>query len=212
MMHEGIPMGQPMDPFVPRTPLPEHAHLVARKKLAETTMVSGENLTVTLEIFNTGASAAFNVQVEDSTFPSELYDRVEGEHTVQWAEIGAGANVSHTFVVRPKAAGVLSSGSALVTYKMGVESTDEQMQMWSTPLMAGPILSTQEKYLSMALRMGKYTSLGFLKSKTDWQVFFTISFLLGGLLLLNSAIIRFRKWRKATVSEKLYEELIRKEQ
>lgn len=55
-------------------------------------------------------------------------------------------------------------------YKMGVESTDEQMQMWSTPLMAGPILSTQEKYLSMALRMGKYTSLGFLKSKTDWQV------------------------------------------
>ena len=56
------------------------------------------------------------VQVEDTSFPSAQYERVEGESKTQWTKLGAGANESMTFVVRPKTSGVLSAGPALITY------------------------------------------------------------------------------------------------
>jgi len=44
------------------------------------------------------------------------------------------------------------------------------MRMMSTPLGMLPVLSRQESYMAMALTTGQYTSLGFLKSTSDWQV------------------------------------------
>jgi hypothetical protein len=46
----------------------------------------------------------------------------------------------------------------------------EQMRMMSTPLGMLHVLSRQESYLALALTTGQYTSLGFLKSTSDWQV------------------------------------------
>lgn len=46
----------------------------------------------------------------------------------------------------------------------------EQMRMMSTPLGMLPVLSRQESYMAMALTTGQYTSLGLLKSTSDWQV------------------------------------------
>jgi uncharacterized repeat protein (TIGR01451 family) len=206
-MHEGIPYGRPEDFGHPGMKLPDRAHLVARKRVKETTVVAGENVTVTIDVFNTGATAAYSVRVEDTTFPASLYERVEGESKAQWAKLGAGANESMTFVVKPKAAGVLTAGPALVTYRMGSEATEALVQLWSVPLLPAQILSPVEKYVSMALEFGKYTSLGFLKSKSDWQVFGVIFFVIAGLLFINSSIKRYRVWRRTSLSEKYYEEL-----
>jgi len=206
-MHEGIPYGRPEDYGPPGMKLPDKAHLVARKRVKETTVVAGENVTVTIDVFNTGATAAYSVRVEDTTFPASQYERVEGESKAQWAKLGAGANESMTFVVKPKAAGVLTAGPALVTYRLGAEASEPLVQMWSLPLMPAQILSPVEKYVSMALEFGKYTSLGFLKSKSDWQYFAVFFSVVAGLLSINSGIKQYRVWRRTSLSEKYYEEL-----
>jgi hypothetical protein len=42
---------------------PANAHLVARKRVVESQVVAGQNITVSIEIFNTGAEAALDIHV-----------------------------------------------------------------------------------------------------------------------------------------------------
>jgi hypothetical protein len=44
------------------------------------------------------------------------------------------------------------------------------MRMFSTPLGPTAVLSRQESLVALALKTGQYTSLGMLKSTSDWQV------------------------------------------
>ena len=42
-----------------------NAHLVARKRVVESQVVAGQNITVSIEIFNTGAEDALDIHVRD---------------------------------------------------------------------------------------------------------------------------------------------------
>jgi len=170
--------------------------------------VSGENATVTIQIFNAGASAASGVSLKDSTFPSTYYDLVEGSFTASWGKIGAGANVSHTFVVKPKNAGMMMSGPAVVTYRPSDDSDDEQT-MLSTSIIGRPVLSMVQKYVTLALKFGRYISLGMLKTQSDWTVFGGIAATLFLLFGVNSSILRYNDWRKERISKSATDELLK---
>mmetsp|Transcript_7676 Transcript_7676/g.15622 ORF Transcript_7676/g.15622 Transcript_7676/m.15622 type:complete len:221 (-) Transcript_7676:563-1225(-) len=186
------------------------AHLIARKTIAEKVSVSGENATVTIQIFNAGSSAAHGVSLKDTTFPSTYYDLVEGAFSAAWAKIGAGSNVSHTFVVKPKNAGMMMSGPAVVTYRPSDDS-DEEQAMLSTSIIGRPVLSMVQKYVSLALQLGRYISLGVLKTQGDWTVFGGVGAVLFILFGTNSSILRYNEWRKERMSKSATDELLKDE-
>eukprot|EP00976_Prorocentrum_cordatum_P100854 1192397-Prorocentrum_minimum.AAC.5 len=186
------------------------AHLIARKTIAEKMSVSGENATVTVQIFNAGSSAAHNIQLKDSTFPAAFYDLVEGSFTASWEKIGAGANVSHTFVVKPKNAGVMMSAPAVVTYRPSDDS-DEEQTMLSTSVMGRPVHSMTQKYGVLALQLGQYITLGILKTQADWTMFGGIAATLFVLFGANSSILRYNEWRKERISKSATDELLKDE-
>lgn len=183
------------------------AHLIARKTVMETMSVSGENMTVVTQIFNSGSSAALDVALKENTFPSTYYDLIEGSFTASWAKIGAGANVTNTFVVKPKSSGTMLSGPAVVTYRPTGDS-DEIQTMLSTSL-TRPVLSFADKYMSLALKFGKYITLGFLKTQADWTMFGGLGGSLFLLFGLNSSILKYKDWRKDRMSKSATEDLMK---
>mmetsp|Transcript_4922 Transcript_4922/g.8529 ORF Transcript_4922/g.8529 Transcript_4922/m.8529 type:complete len:221 (+) Transcript_4922:88-750(+) len=185
------------------------AHLIARKNVKETMSVSGENMTVVTQIFNAGSSAALDVDLKETTFPSTYYDLIEGSFTATWEKIGAGANVSHTFVVRPKSSGTMLSGPAVVTYRPTGDS--DEIQTMLTTSINRPVLSIADKYMSLALKFGKYVTLGFLKTQADWTMFGGLGASLFLLFGVNSSILKYKCWRRERMSKSATEDLMKED-
>merc|ERR1719223_2709623 len=56
-------------------------------------------MTIKIDIFNSGSSTASQVEMQDPGWDSQHFDIIGPSTTASFAKIGAGANVSHTFVV-----------------------------------------------------------------------------------------------------------------
>ncbi len=66
--------------------------------------VFSRDVTVSFSVFNVGSSAAHDVELTEGGFKSELFASLVGSAKASWKSIAAGANVTHTFVVKPRRA------------------------------------------------------------------------------------------------------------
>jgi len=184
------------------------AQLIVRKVIAEDVLIEFSNITVTYGIFNTGGSAAFAVDLTDESW-GDLYDLVDGEASQTWARLGAGSSVNHTITVKPKYAGPLVNVPAYVKYRPSGESDDVQLVGSSLPV--GKVLSSAEKYMKMALQVGKYVTLGFVRTEGEWKVFGSLSAVLFFLFAGNTMALKGKEWHKSRQSRMALEELEKEE-
>eukprot|EP01102_Stenamoeba_stenopodia_P002732 TRINITY_DN12597_c0_g1_i1.p1 TRINITY_DN12597_c0_g1~~TRINITY_DN12597_c0_g1_i1.p1 ORF type:complete len:186 (-),score=35.34 TRINITY_DN12597_c0_g1_i1:38-595(-) len=95
----------------------EGAFLLVTKSILHHEIITNRDTVVTLQIFNVGDSPAYDVKLRDNAWPEEHFTRVIGVTTANWDRIPAGANVSHSFIVKPNFVGDYEIHSAVVEYK-----------------------------------------------------------------------------------------------
>ncbi|GLI71465.1 hypothetical protein VaNZ11_016691 [Volvox africanus] len=157
----------------------QRAHLVIRKFVKEELVVQGKNVTVEIDIYNSGVSTAVAVKFQD-TLPAEA-SLVEGSLGLDVGKVTVGSHVKHSYVI------VFNTGSvqvtlptALVTYVSDAD-TNERTEGASTamPLYVMTPVQQLQRY---ALQAGAYASLGFARSPSDWRNLAIIIGVVGSLL------------------------------
>jgi len=154
------------------------AHLVIRKSVSEDLPVVGSDVTVKLEIFNPGTSAAYGVEVHDVPFqpmsPTATGAPAEGAVLdARFATVPAGGNVTHKYTFVVKGPGYLFGPPAKAQYRPSMEATGLQ-SVRSTGVQLR-IISRTEWALNTAVLVGTYASLGVLKTRVAWRNFLFIA-------------------------------------
>eukprot|EP00128_Syssomonas_multiformis_P002374 Colp12_sorted_trinity150504_noHs@4764 len=115
------------------------AHLLAAKSVVNEYVVESLNLTIEYHIFNVGNEKAVEVQLDDPTFNVDYFIPLEGNTSVTFDSIEAGANVSYTRVFKPVLPDVekghyasFNFTSGLVRYKASETAEDFTFTKTST--------------------------------------------------------------------------------
>ncbi|EFJ50017.1 hypothetical protein VOLCADRAFT_117033 [Volvox carteri f. nagariensis] len=159
----------------------QRAHLIVRKFVKDELVVQGKNVTVEIDIYNSGLSTADAVKFQD-VLPAEA-SLVEGSLEADLGKVSIGSHVKHSYVI------VFNTGSvevtlptALVTYVSDSE-TNEVTEGASTA-MALYVMTPVQQLQRYALQAGAYASLGFARTPSDWRnlaiIIGVVSSLLGG--------------------------------
>lgn len=157
----------------------ERAYLVVRKTVNQELAVQGRNVTVTVDIFNWGASSAADVKLED-TLP-ESATLVEGSLTKTFERIASGSRVNTSYVIVYNQ-GILGAKLPLatVTYRPDSESNEKQTGLSSTAELH--VMTPTQQITRYALMTGRWVSLGIAKTPEDWRNAAIFIVLVGGLL------------------------------
>jgi len=92
------------------------AHLLVSKQIHNKYLVENQDIIVKYNIFNIGNSAALDVQLRESSFPSTDFELVRGQLQLKFDRVAPGTNISHIVVVRPLKYGYFNFTSAEVSY------------------------------------------------------------------------------------------------
>jgi len=92
----------------------DRPYLLVRKSLVNGEFIANKNTFVQIDIFNVGASTAYDVNLDDEW--DEKF-RVAGLSDAHWDRIAPGANVSHIYVVTAPRDGYYKTQTAKVTYR-----------------------------------------------------------------------------------------------
>ncbi|XP_074651510.1 translocon-associated protein subunit beta-like [Tubulanus polymorphus] len=109
------------------------ARLLASKNVLNPYIVEGKELTVEYSIYNVGGGAAFNVKLNDESFPEQDFDRVIGMLNVKWERIAPGSNVSHVVILKPTNYGVYNFTSGELHYQSTEDSKETIFGHTSAP-------------------------------------------------------------------------------
>jgi len=162
----------------------ERAHLIVRKSVAEELLVQGRNVTITVDIFNAGNSAASDVKLED-TLP-QTAQILSGSPSTTFAKISAGSHVKHTYTVSFGAGGAgVVFPIATVNYKADADGT---AQVGYSSTSSVYVLTPVQQITRYALIAGTYVSLGIARTPTDWRNIAIVAGVAGSLLLGNWAV------------------------
>ncbi|VDN28601.1 unnamed protein product [Gongylonema pulchrum] len=95
----------------------ETAHILASKFTLSQYAVEGMDYVIDYRLYNVGDKAALRVTLDDRDgFPTQNFEIIRGLLQVRWDRINAGANVSHSVVVRPRSVGLFNYSAAQITY------------------------------------------------------------------------------------------------
>jgi translocon-associated protein subunit beta len=111
----------------------ENARLLASKTILNQFLVEDKDLTIQYDIYNVGASAALDVNLNDKSFPETDFEVVHGSLGVRWQRLGPSYNVSHIVILRPKKPGYFNFTSAELSYLPSESSTEAQLAYTSAP-------------------------------------------------------------------------------
>ncbi|KAG6546452.1 hypothetical protein Mapa_012000 [Marchantia paleacea] len=117
----------------------DSAFLVVHKKADLVKAKGTEKITVSISLHNAGTSTAYDVTLNDDTWPGELFDVIEGNPIQAWEKLDAGATLVHSFVLKAKVKGPFAGPPAVVKYRMAAKSVLQEA--YSTPLPQLDILS-----------------------------------------------------------------------
>lgn len=109
------------------------ARLLVSKNILNQYLVEGKDLTVDFKIFNVGSKVAFDVHLNDNSFPETSFSVVSGNLKVSWERIAPSSNVSHAVILRPLKAGYFNFTAAEVNYLTSEDATDRQVGYTSFP-------------------------------------------------------------------------------
>ncbi|GFY04292.1 translocon-associated protein subunit beta [Trichonephila clavipes] len=109
------------------------ARLLVHKRLLNKYLVEGRDVVVDYNIYNIGESAAYRIQLRDSSFPSTDFETVIGFLNIKLDRMGPNSNISHTVILRPKRTGLFNFTAAEVTYLPSEDSQELQVSYSTEP-------------------------------------------------------------------------------
>jgi len=127
---------------------------------------SGENFTVTIDVYNIGDGSAFDVSVTDNwpettSSGTEAFKLVDGSYTSTWGEIVTGEHVSANFTIVPMFEGRFDGSRASGRYEPKQDA--ETKIVISTAMRPMSVLNTEQ-----------YTKY-FAKQYQEWAIFYLCS-------------------------------------
>jgi len=108
------------------------AHLIVDKKLVSRHAVATQDLAVNYRIYNLGESTAYDIVLEDDSFPKNDFEVTSGLTTSRWEKLAPGSNITHTLVVRPLASGYYDNRPAKISYRQSAKG--QQQRGYSTTI------------------------------------------------------------------------------
>ena len=98
---------------------PNRAYIVASKRILNTQIAEGRDITILYGIYNIGMKTAYDINLIDDSFNNSTLTFVTGLTDVTWAEIPPESNVTHTIILKPplESGNYLNFSSAILTYK-----------------------------------------------------------------------------------------------
>lgn len=135
--------------------------LVAHKKASLTRLKSGsERVYVTVDIYNQGSLTAYDVSLNDDSWPQELFDVVSGNFSKSWERVDAGGIVSHSFELEAKEKGIFNGAPAVITFRVPTKAALQEA--YSTPILPLDVLADrppEKKFEWVKRLLAKYGSL-----------------------------------------------------
>ncbi|KAG2445045.1 hypothetical protein HYH02_008913 [Chlamydomonas schloesseri] len=180
------------------------AMLIVRKFTKEDIVVQGKNVTVEVDIFNSGISTASSVKYTD-VLP-ENATLVEGSLEVDFGKVTVGSHVKHSYVVIFTAGNVqVQLPPALVSYLAEPDSTESTVGASSSQVLY--VLTPVQQLQRYALQAGAYASLGFARTPTDWRNLAIVIGTIGTALGANWMVKKVKASNKDRQRERAYKEL-----
>nr|ACF84177.1 unknown [Zea mays] len=106
--------------------------VVAHKKISLSRPKPGvERVAVSLDLYNQGSATAYDVSINDDSWPTEVFELVTGEKSKTLERLDPGATASHTYVLETKTQGRFQGSPAIITYRV---PTKTALQVPPTPL------------------------------------------------------------------------------
>ncbi|EXB62864.1 Translocon-associated protein subunit beta [Morus notabilis] len=133
--------------------------IVAHKKASLTRLKSGsERVSVSIDIYNQGSLTAYDVSLNDDSWPQEIFDVVSGNISKSWERLDAGGILSHSFELEAKAKGLFNGAPAVITFRIPTKAALQEA--YSTPIIPLDVLADRppEKKFEWRL-LAKYGSL-----------------------------------------------------
>lgn len=127
--------------------------MVVHKKASLSSIKSGvQRVFVTVDIYNQGSSSAYDVNLVDDTWNSNLFEIVSGNTSKSWAKLDVGQVLSHWFELKSKKKGLFYGSPAVVTFRVPSKGV---LQAYSTPILPLDVLAETipEKKLDLAKRL-----------------------------------------------------------
>ncbi|CAD6267412.1 unnamed protein product [Miscanthus lutarioriparius] len=135
--------------------------VVAHKKVSLSRPKPGvERVAVSLDLYNQGFATAYDVSINDDSWPTEVFELVTGEKSKTLERLDPGATASHTYVLETKTQGRFQGSPAIITYRVPTKTALQEA--YSTPIFPLDILAERppEKKFEWAKRLvAKYGSL-----------------------------------------------------
>ncbi|XP_016668034.1 uncharacterized protein [Gossypium hirsutum] len=134
--------------------------IIAHKKASLNRLKSGaERVSVSVNIYNQGFTAAYDVSLIDNSWPQDAFDIVSGNTSHSWQKLDAGGHLSHSFELEAKRKGMFHGAPAVIYFRIPTKAV--QQEAYSTPILPLDILEERppEKKFEWAKRlMAKYGS------------------------------------------------------
>ncbi|XP_047059487.1 translocon-associated protein subunit beta-like [Lolium rigidum] len=135
--------------------------LVAHKKVALTRPKPGvERLAVSLDLYNQGSATAYDVTINDDSWPKEVFELVSGEVSKTLERLEPGSTASHVFVLETKAQGRFQGSPAVIKYRVPTKAVLQEA--YSTPILPLDILAERppvQKFEFAKKLVAKYGAL-----------------------------------------------------
>ncbi|KAH7683291.1 Translocon-associated protein subunit beta protein [Dioscorea alata] len=114
--------------------------MVAHKKVELNRLKSGvERVSVSIDVYNQGSATAYDVSLNDDTWPQDTFELISGTTTKTWERLDAGSTVSHSFVLESKVKGTFHGTPAVIKFRVPTKSTLQEA--YSTPILPLDILA-----------------------------------------------------------------------
>ncbi|KAJ0988763.1 hypothetical protein J5N97_007119 [Dioscorea zingiberensis] len=133
--------------------------MVAHKKVELNRLKSGaERVSVSIDIYNQGSATAYDVSLNDDTWPQDTFELISGTTLKTWDRLDAGSTVSHSFVLESKVKETFHGSPAIIKFRVPTRATLQEA--YSTPILPLDILAERppEKKFEWRL-LAKYGSL-----------------------------------------------------
>ncbi|KAK1698421.1 hypothetical protein QYE76_015118 [Lolium multiflorum] len=119
-----------------------------------------ERLAVTLDLYNQGSATAYDVSLNDDSWPQEAFDLVSGSTSKIVEKLEPGSTASHHFVLETKVQGRFQGSPAVIKYRVPTKAALQEA--YSTPILPFDILAErppQQKFELAKRAVGKYGPL-----------------------------------------------------
>ncbi|MBA0829219.1 hypothetical protein Goarm_013837 [Gossypium armourianum] len=113
--------------------------IIAHKKASLNRLKSGaERVSVSVNIYNQGFTAAYDLSLIDNSWPQDAFDIVNGNTSHSWQKLDAGGHLSHSFELEAKRKGMFHGAPAVIYFRIPTKAV--QQEAYSTPILPLDIL------------------------------------------------------------------------